>query len=45
MLAGSVGTDVLVRLVTQDDEQQAQAVDRLLAQHVKKGDMFLFPLQ
>jgi predicted nucleic-acid-binding protein len=44
MLAGSVDTNVLVRLVTQDDEKQAQAVDRLLAQHAGKGEMLFVPI-
>jgi predicted nucleic-acid-binding protein len=44
MLAGSVDTNILVRLLTQDDVQQAQAVDRLLARHVKNGDMLFVPI-
>ena len=44
MLAGSVDTNVLVRLVTQDDEQQAQAVDRLLSRHAKKGELLFVPI-
>jgi predicted nucleic-acid-binding protein len=44
MLAGSVDTNVLVRLVTQDDEKQAQAVDRLLARHAKKGELLFVPI-
>lgn len=44
MLAGSVDTNILVRLVTQDDQQQAQAVDRLLARHAKKGDILFVPI-
>ena len=44
MLAGSVDTNVLVRLVTQDDPQQAQAVDRLLARHAKKGEFLFVPI-
>lgn len=44
MLAGSVDTNILVRLITQDDEVQAQAVDRLLARHAKKGEMLLVPI-
>ncbi|MDD2927203.1 PIN domain-containing protein [Rhodoferax sp.] len=44
MLAGSVDTNVLVRLLTQDDEPQAQAVDRLLAQHAQKGQLFFVPI-
>ena len=39
MLAGSVDTNVLVRLLTQDDQQQAHAVDRLLARHATKGEL------
>ena len=44
MLAGSVDTNVLVRLVTQDDPQQAHAVDRLLARHAKKGEFLFVPI-
>ena len=44
MLVGSVDTNVLVRLVTQDDAQQAQAVDRLLARHAKNGDVLFVPI-
>jgi predicted nucleic-acid-binding protein len=44
MLAGSVDTNVLVRLVAQDDELQAQAVDRLLARHAKKGELLFVPI-
>lgn len=44
MLAGSVDTNILVRLVTQDDEQQAQAVDRLLSRHAKKGELLFVPI-
>ena len=44
MLAGSVDTNVLVRLVTQDDEQQAHVVDRLLGRHAKKGELLLVPI-
>lgn len=44
MLAGSVDTNVLVRLVAQDDELQAQAVDRLLARHAKKGELLFVPV-
>lgn len=44
MLAGSVDTNVLVRLVAQDDEMQAQVVDRLLARHAKKGELLFVPV-
>ena len=44
MLAGAVDTNVLVRLVTQDDAQQAQAVDRLLARHAKNGLLLFVPI-
>ncbi len=44
MLAGSVDTNALVRLVEQDDELQAQAVDRLLAKHAKKGELLFVPI-
>ncbi len=44
MLAGSVDTNVLVRLVAQDDELQAQAVDRLLARHAKRGELLFVPV-
>lgn len=44
MLAGSVDTNILVRLLTQDDEKQAQAVDRLMARHAKKGELLFVPV-
>lgn len=44
MLAGSVDTNVLVRLVTQDDTQQALAVDRLLARHARNGLLLFVPI-
>lgn len=44
MLAGSVDTNVLVRLVAQDDPLQAQVVDRLFARHAKKSEMLLVPV-
>jgi predicted nucleic-acid-binding protein len=44
MLAGAVDTNVLVRLVTQDDVAQAQAVDRLLAKHAKNGSLLFVPI-
>lgn len=37
--AGSVDTNVLVRLLVQDDEQQTQAVHRLIARHAHKGEV------
>ena len=44
MLAGSVDTNVLVRLVAQDDPLQAKAVDRLFARHAKKNEMLMVPV-
>lgn len=44
MLTGSVDTNVLVRLVTQDDIAQAQAVDRLMARHAKRGEFLFVPI-
>ncbi len=44
MLAGSVDTPVLVRLVAQDDAQRALLVDRLMARHAKNGEMLLVPI-
>lgn len=44
MFAGSVDTNVLVRLLTQDDVLQAQAVDRLLARHAKRGELLFVPI-
>ena len=44
MLAGAVDTNVLVRLLTQDDSQQAQAVDRLLARHARNGSLLFVPI-
>mgnify|MGYP001194030630 CR=1 FL=1 len=44
MISGSVDTNVLVRLVAQDDPLQAQAVDRLFARHAKKSEMLMVPI-
>ena len=44
MIAGSVDTNVLVRLLTQDDPLQAQAVDRLIARYTKKGALLFVPV-
>lgn len=44
MITGSVDTNVLVRLVAQDDSLQAQAVDRLFARHAKKSEMLMVPI-
>ena len=44
MITGSVDTNVLVRLVAQDDLLQAQVVDRLFARHAKKSEMLLVPV-
>ena len=44
MLAGSVDTNVLVRLVVQDDEAQSRAVDRLLAKYARNGDLLFVPI-
>ncbi|WP_297728736.1 PIN domain-containing protein [Limnohabitans sp. Rim8] len=44
MIAGSVDTNVLVRLLTQDDATQAQAVDKLIAKYTKKGDLLFVPI-
>lgn len=44
MLAGAVDTNVLVRLLTQDDPAQAQAVDRLLAKHANSGLLLFVPI-
>ncbi len=44
MLVGAVDTNVLVQLLTQDDPQQAQAVDRLLARHAKKDEFLFVPV-
>lgn len=44
MVAGSVDTNILVRLIAQDDLVQAHAVDRLFARHAKKGQMLLVPV-
>ena len=44
MLVGSVDTNVLVRLITQDDDQQASAVVRLLAKQSQNGDLLLVPI-
>ena len=44
MLAGSVDTNILVRLITQDDELQANAVARLLAKHAKNAELLFVPI-
>jgi predicted nucleic-acid-binding protein len=44
MIAGSVDTNVLVRLLTQDDPLQAQDVDRLIARYTKKGELLFVPV-
>ena len=44
MIAGSVDTNVLVRLVAQDDPLQVQAVERLFARYARKGDFLLVPI-
>lgn len=41
MITGSVDTNILVRLVAQDDLTQAQAVDRLFARHARKFELLL----
>lgn len=38
MLAASLDTNVLVRLIVQDDEQQALVAAKLLARHAKKSE-------
>jgi len=44
MITGSVDTNVLVRLIAQDDPPQAKAVDRLFACHARQGEMLLVPV-
>ena len=44
MITGSVDTNVLVRLIAQDDPPQAQAVDRLFVRHASAGEMLLVPV-
>jgi predicted nucleic-acid-binding protein len=44
MIAGSVDTNVMVRLVAQDDVAQAAAVDRLMAKHAKNGQFLFVPM-
>ena len=43
-LAGSIDTNILVRLVTQDDARQARAVDRLMARCANEGQLLLVPV-
>ncbi len=43
-LAGSVDTNILVRLVTQDDARQARAVDRLMARCANEGQLLWVPV-
>jgi predicted nucleic-acid-binding protein len=42
-LAGSVDTNILVRLVTQDDARQAKAVDRLMTRCAQDGQLLFVP--
>lgn len=44
MLAGAIDTNILVRLITQDDELQANAVARLLAKHARSGELLFVPI-
>ena len=44
MLAGSVDTNILVRLITQDDELQANAVARLMAKHARSEELLFVPI-
>jgi predicted nucleic-acid-binding protein len=44
ILAGSVDTNILVRLVTQDDARQARAVDRLMARCANEGQLLWVPV-
>jgi len=44
ILAGSVDTNILVRLVTQDDARQARAVNRLMARCANEGQLLWVPV-
>jgi predicted nucleic-acid-binding protein len=44
MIAGSIDTNVLVRLVAQDDPLQAKVVDRLFERHAKRSEMLMVPV-
>ena len=44
MLAGSLDTNILVRLVTGDDETQTQTVLRMLAKHSKNQKLLYVPV-
>ena len=44
MLAGSLDTNILVRLVTGDEEVQTQAVYRMLARHSKNRELLFVPI-
>ncbi|MDB5743148.1 MAG: PilT protein-like protein [Polaromonas sp.] len=44
MLAGSVDTNILVRLITQDDELQANAVARPMANHARSEELLFVPI-
>jgi predicted nucleic-acid-binding protein len=44
MFGGSVDTNILARLVLQDDAQQALAVNRLFARHAERGTLLFVPI-
>lgn len=43
-VAASLDTNVLVRLIVKDDDQQTQVVAKLLEKHVKKSERLFVPV-
>lgn len=43
-IAGSVDTNILVRFIVQDDEQQAQVVAKAFDRHIRKSESLLVPV-
>lgn len=44
MVAASLDTNVLVRLIVKDDDQQTQVATKLLERHVKKSETLFVPV-
>lgn len=43
-IAGSLDTNVLVRLIVRDDEAQAEVAARVLERHVRRSESFWIPI-
>lgn len=43
-IAGSLDTNVLVRLIVRDDETQAEVAARVLERHVRRSESFWIPI-